>query len=60
MRTESMGQGRSDERQQGCHEQVRRNALQCPHCQQLWLVLNVRSQEPYRCKSCGRSFVVQQ
>ena len=30
----------------------------CPKCHQMWVIGAARLDEPYRCKACGRDFVI--
>ncbi len=30
----------------------------CPKCRQLWFIGMARAEEAYRCKACGREFLI--
>ena len=36
---------------------LNRLAVQCPHCQQVWLAPGLASGDRYACKECGAVFV---
>jgi transposase-like protein len=56
MREEIVEKVRDDN---GWRSMVQRAALDCPCCNQTWLIIGVDKSHPYTCKACGYSFRIE-